>query len=127
MASIEAMTKEALRSLRIRVGRQDSANVERDAARAAKIRVEARLASAESKAEALDTEVTEKADLAARLTGRSVDDILNEIYAELDAEKPADESGDTDETPAADDAPAPKTSKAKGKGPVAPTDAPASV
>lgn len=95
MASIEAMTKEALRSLAIRVRRQGAAQKELTAAQDMDKRAVDRLAKAEAASTALDTEVSEKAELASRLTGKPVDEILSDIRADLEK---ADETDSADET-----------------------------
>ncbi len=119
MASIEAMIKEASRSLVIRVKRQGSAAKELEAAQDMDRRAVARLDAAEKAVTKLDTEVNEKAGIVARLTDRPVEDVLAEIRAELDAESgetASDESAPADESATGDvSAPAPKVSKAKAK------------
>jgi hypothetical protein len=122
VASIEAMIKEASRSLAIRVKRQAGAAKELKAAQDMDTRAVARLDAAEKAATALDTEVSEKAELVSRLTGRPADEILNEIKAELSADTETAPEADGDGVPNSDgpDTPAaPKVSKAKATKPVA--------
>lgn len=105
MASIEAMTKEAARSLTIRVRRLSAADAELEAAQDMDRRAVARLAAAEKAQDALKTEVTEKADLVSRLTGKPSDEVLAEIRKELFPEVQDDENAETDPA-ASGDAPA---------------------
>jgi aminoglycoside phosphotransferase len=103
MASIEAMTKEAARSLKIRVKRLNAANAELEAAQDMDRRAVARLDAAENAQKALNTEVTEKADLVSRLTGKPAAEVLDEIRAEL---TPADDENAETDPAASGDAPA---------------------
>jgi hypothetical protein len=122
VASIEAMIKEASRSLAIRVKRQAGAAKELKAAQDMDTRAVARLDAAEKAATALDQEVSEKAELVSRLTGRPADEILTEIKAELSADTETAPEADGDDVPNSDgpDTPAaPKVSKAKAAKPVA--------
>lgn len=117
MASIEAMTKEASRSLSIRVKRQEAAEKELTAAQDMDNRAVARLDAAQKASTDLTAEVAEKAELVSRLTGKSVDEILSDIRTELDAQKAAKDAENAgvseDGTPV--DSPAAKTSKSKPK------------
>jgi hypothetical protein len=134
MASIEAMTKEAARSLKIRVKRLNAANAELEAAQDMDRRAVARLDAAEKAQKALNTEVTEKADLVSRLTGKPAAEVLDEIRAELapaDADgENADESTDSPAdagtdggTPEADVKPTPKAKAPAKKAASAPVPA----
>lgn len=96
MASIEAMTKEAARSLTIRVKRQAAARAELEAAQDMDRRAVSRLKAAETASAALDAEVQAKADIVSRLTGQTAESVLDEIRKELFPEVPDDENAETD-------------------------------
>lgn len=113
MASIEAMTKEAARSLTIRVKRQAAAQKELEAAQDMDRRAVARLKAAETASEALDAEVKAKADIVSRLTGQTAESVLEEIRAELFPEVPDDENAETD-ADESNDAPADENPDASG-------------
>jgi hypothetical protein len=129
MASIEAMTKEATRSLTIRVKRLAGAAKELEAAQDMDRRAVARLAAAELAQDTLIQEIADKSDLVARLVGdTTADDVLDGVYAELGLEhvvifaedESADDTGEAteEEGPADGDAPVKRARKSKTAEPV---------